>query len=523
MKYLKYLLIAALFAGCSERELMQPDDNGGKPNETESEDRPNDDPQIAEIPEGYFEVVFTAPASTRAPIDGSDSRIQDLKYMVFKSTGEFVKERLIVKPGSGAISWPLPEVRDTLPKGSYKAVFLGNCETTLFPYATQGNAENFADVLSGYEAGYSAARITLPPAEFADNSEYYMANVTFSDASPKPYIELHRIISRVSMHRNLVDAQAALKSLVDNIIEQLKAGNIVENQIRSILPGLIRPILDQGSIYVIPLGEVDFYYLVGGLDEAVNLVVDELVAPLADVLYPLLLDPLTSQLGAALTANTDQEGDLLGLVGALVNPWNVSNANAAIVTIDGFPKSIDFDLAVKEYFPDGSNFVSTFPENGLYEQKNVIVNSFSEEFVINEIKIVSGGLISGLVVDVVDGGLLLNGTFVNIATPLAVDTEANRMYGYNYSFLDLGLESYDIQTDGAQGLTVSTQLGNVAGGLGNVLQGIQGLGPIISPILSKILTPLNNLQITLPINVPLLGIDNLSLSGEWKEEEPKQG
>lgn len=60
------------------------------------------------IPEGYFQVVVTA----------SDGRVRDVRCLLFKSSGEFVKERHLVTPSDPVSSWPLKAIREPLPKGS---------------------------------------------------------------------------------------------------------------------------------------------------------------------------------------------------------------------------------------------------------------------------------------------------------------------------------------------------------------------------------------------------------------------
>ena len=70
------------------------------------------------VPEGYFVASFSnGLPDTRAAVSGTDARVQHVRYIVYKSTGEFVKTRVILMPGTTAV-WPLGTVRDTLPRGS---------------------------------------------------------------------------------------------------------------------------------------------------------------------------------------------------------------------------------------------------------------------------------------------------------------------------------------------------------------------------------------------------------------------
>lgn len=514
MKQFIYILIAAslyvLLYGCAKDDYADISGNG-----TENgggENRPAGKP----IPEGYFEVIFSADP-TRAAVTGPDARIQDLRYLLFTSTGAFVKEKRIVTPANGIQTWPLAAIRDTLPKGSYHAVFIGNSEKTLFPYATSSSPVNYNDVLTGYQSGYSSGRIILPNAEFSDNTEYYMANVTFSDTAPNPYILLQRIISMMNLHRNFVDAQTALNALVNNIVTQIGYKNIIRTQLQAILPGLVRTKLDKGL-----LGNV-VYDVVGGLDAVVNAIVSALIvpdpvtgkAPLVDALYDQLLQKLVDQIGMALTGNTDQAG-LLAFLGVLLNPWATSEANAAIVSINNFPKSIDFDLNVQDYFTGINKFKFKFTDGTIYNEKDILVKGFHGLFDIRKINVVKQGILAGVIIDqTVDGPWLLNGTFIDINDPIAYTPAVNRRYKANYSFIDLGLKSYAQQTDGQHSLTLSILLSTLPN-LDGILRGIPLLGPILNTTINTlIIQPVGTITVTTSVNLPLLGIENLTLSGGW--------
>lgn len=63
---------------------------------------------------------------------------------------------------------------------------------------------------------------------------------------------------------------------------------------------------------------------------------------------------------------------------------------------------------------------------------------------------------------------------------------------------------------GNHSLSVSVQLGQIAN-----IDGILGGIPILGTILNLVLSPIKNITITTPLNLPLLGVDNLSLTGSW--------
>lgn len=489
-----------LFAGC-EQEKYDLSDSQEVP-----EQKPSDGQTSGKIPEGYFEVTFSPGfTGTRAAVSGPDGRVRHLRYVVYKSTGEYVKEKIIVNPNDPTPSWPLAAVKDTLPKGSYNVVFLGNVEKTFFPY---GSPTSYSDVLLNYKGMMADARIALPLAQVQDNSEYYWANAAFSDANPQPYVLLQRIISLLNLHRNFVDGQTALNALVHNIVTQINYKNYIQTTVNGLLPGLLRGVMDLGLV-----GNV-VYNVVGGLDNAVNAFAAVLVVPITNALYDLLLQNLVNQIGSALEGNSSQSGAVARL-GELLNPWGPATADAAIVTLRDFPKTVDFNLNVKDIYSGDHTFVYKFMTESVFNEKDVLIKGFSGVYNVRKIQVASPGLVGGLLIDqIIDGPLLLNGAFVNITDPLQATVATNYRYKSNYSFLDLGLKSYAQQTDGAHRLDLSVKIGNIAN-IDDVLEGVPILGPLLNTTLNVILLPIKNITVTVPVNLPLLGVDNLSLSGGW--------
>ena len=217
------LFISLFLTGC-EKELVEVP--GEVPGQLPPEGKPSD------LPDGYFEVTFSAGyggGDTRTPVTGTDSRVRHLRYVIYKSTGEFVKEKVVLNTTDAAPSWPMAALKDTLPKGQYTAVFLANVEKTQFPIPVSGGGTNYADVLTNYQITRANARIVLPGAEFTDTSEFYLANVSFSDTSAQPYVLLQRIISMLNLRRVFVDAQTALNSLTNNIVTQVGYKNIIRD------------------------------------------------------------------------------------------------------------------------------------------------------------------------------------------------------------------------------------------------------------------------------------------------------
>jgi len=515
------LLILLFLAGCEKSYDVYPfvDDAGVNDEDTFT---------TGSLPDGFFEVKFFASSSglqTKAPVTGLDTRVQHILCLIYKSTGEFVKQKNIWLPSQGTPSWPLPVIRDTLPDGEYKAVFLGNVSKTLFPYQTSSEPLNYADVLTNYTTTYSDARIVLPPVEFSTNTEYYWANVTFSDAAPNPAVLLQRIIGELRLHRNFVDANDAINQLVQNILIQIDYKNIIKTSLKGvasdhsdgILYKLLRPILVNRLTGL----------LVAVIDPLVNQLVLDLVDPIANALYDQILEALISQIELALAANaTGNEGGLAYL-GRILNPW--AYGAEAIVTIDNFPKTIGFDLVVNDTYPTGQKFRYGLKTDtgGTMNERYVSIKGFNALYDVKKIDILAQGLVAGLVIDQVIGSdLLLPGVFMDITDPIvSAQPKGNLRYKADYSFVDLRLKSYVQQTDGNHNLTLTVKIGDIAN-INNVLAGtiatvkklpVLGLviGLLTDVIVNLILGDILKLTVSVPLNLPLLGVDNLTLSGSW--------
>lgn len=454
---------------------------------------------VAILPEGYFEVRFATGGKnvTKSAISGLDGRVQHVRYVIYKSTGEYVKEKVVWLPSQGTANWPMPYIKDTLPNGSYNAVFLGNVEKTLFPYSSY-NSNN--DVLLNYQTIYNDARIVLPNAEFLDNTEYYWAKTSFSDQSPTTTVLLQRIIGASYLHRNFVDAQQALDTLLYNIATVKGYHNFIQNSVQTQLNSL----LGTGLLSITLNGLLNLTGI------TLNQVIRALVVPVTTALYDLLLENITNQLGQALTGNANQNGALAGL-GALLNPWNDDQAVAAVVTVGNFPKSVDFDLGVKELYPDGTRLKYNFTNNNIYAEKDIPIKGFGNQWNIQKINIVKSGLISGVVVDGVIDSWLLYGTFVDINDPLSINIPTNRRYKDNYSFLDLKASS--TATD--RTVSVSLRLNQVAN-LDDALSQLGLVGSVVSSLLNAILAAVGTTNITISgLQVPILNNTNLVLTGSW--------
>ena len=360
----------------------------------------------------------------------------------------------------------------------------------------------YTDVLTNYQTNFDDARIVLPPTEFTTGTEYYWANVSFSDTSPNPSVLLQRIIGATKLKRVFVDAEDALNSLVNNIVTQINYKDIIQTSVEGILPGKIKAALQSSTVGTFT------WTLLGGIDAVTNTIVAALIAPVTNALYEQLLEKLVAEIGTALVGNTN-EASLLAYLAVILNPWNNALAAAAIVTLNDFPRSIDFNLNVKEVYTGSQRFKYNITEEG--NSRYVLIKGFNSDYDVQKINIVGQGLIAGVVVDQAIDEFLLPGMFVDINDPINVQGDKrNYRYYSDYAFLSLGLKSYTQQTDGNHSLTLSILIGDIPG-IDDILGGI----PLIGDILGLIISPIKAIIVETSVNLPLLGIDNLTLSGGW--------
>lgn len=173
---------------------------------------------------------------------------------------------------------------------------------------------------------------------------------------------------------------------------------------------------------------------------------------------------------------------------------------------------MDFNLTVKDFYTGDLRFKFTFTRGSVYDEKDILIKGLAGTYDVRKINVIKTGLVSGLVVDqIIDSSFLLDGTFIDIHDPIQAAVASNRRYQADYSFIDLRLKSYTQQTDGNHSLTLQVKLANIAN-INNILGNIPLVGPLLTAVL---LGNLKNITLSVPINLPLLGVDNLELSGSW--------
>lgn len=353
------------------------------------------------------------------------------------------------------------------------------------------------------------------------------------------------------MKRVFIDAEDALNGLLANIVAQVNEGDLIQNTVDGILPGLIEDALNTVLGPIIgdleenkPSFLLDPLNLVGGLIDAVtglldsllNPLVDGLVGPIVTALNDLLLEELVKQLGVALTGNADKDG-LITYLGVLLNPWNNATARYAVVSVENYPKSIDFDLNPVDVY-SSAQLRYSFNTTDISQERHISLKTFAGSYQVNQIDIVGAGLVSGLVVDGAIDEFLLTGMLVNVDDPLAVNgTGSNRRYESSYAFLGLGTQNSSDVTDqlvlelrigdianidGILGGIVGPILGPVLGLVGGVLEILPIVGDLLDGLEDSLISAIKDLtiRVELPLNVSLLDINNLRVSGGWSPISP---
>ena len=525
MRHYIYTLSAALsltlLAGCSKDEPAD-GQNGQQVGSSLNKDT---------VPEGHFVATFST-ITTRAETDfdaitGEDPRVFDLRYLIYDSLGHFVKERLIFddfdEDTDDTQDWPLPSITDTLPIGHYRAVFVTNTDPDLFKKGNDSISMSLPeDLLTDYKLGFDQARLNLPYLLGANDPDFFMDVIEFSHEDPAETVYLQRIVGVFKVYRSLVDVQEGLDSLVSDLIQNIQAGDIIEKQVDSLLPGALGGVVG-GVTDLLPL------------DLILNPILEVLVTPIVDALYDLLLERLIHEVGGLLEGN-NESGTPLDLLDILLNPWKF--AKGAAVTIRNQPTQFGFDMEVKARDPNPHTYYLPIVSDSTDgEVKKVVTTKYlgfedidndgvgEELMTLVSINTAIPGLVGGVLLDgVVESDYLLPGSLFDIDTPLDFHAPNNYQFYNEFSLADLGVDDY---TQDGEGLGLDLSLGDVAG-LDSLLNGLNftydvpiigpveiGLGALLGPL---VLDRLLDIKLTVPINLPLLNLDNLNVSGRWDPE-----
>lgn len=426
-----------------------------------------------EQPEGYFTATFTSglysPIS-RTPITGLSSRVQSLRYIIYKKdqngvyqyyTGKAENDKYLFGENgtiSAPIDWPYTPFSVTLENGEYKVVFLGNMNEIQF---VNGEAQN-APIVTNYTGKYSDARINLPTVKgfyekaVSDDGEgktsnfFYWDTVEVSTSNPNAEVLLQRIVSKFEMSRETLASEdgttarkAVLNSVSENLIDYLQTDQVLTELIQGELSEVTKPLFKE--LHINYLDKM----LISPLLNAVANSVDK----------TMLLQALISQIDGILKMN---EGNNLLDLNELLNPWG-SNAKYAIVSFNKFTKAVNFDNKPVEFYEATSKSVPCFAYPMTLGSEDVGSKTYLEMYGLNgewDIKRIdatdgSHSLIAGQVIDQTVDGWILPGCLHDADANLKYNFGANRPYHAVYSAAALNV--YPINPELSNG-----QMGNLS-------------------------------------------------------------
>lgn len=434
-----------------------------------------------EQPEGYFTATFTSglysPIS-RTPIDELSSRVQSLRYIIYKKdqngvyqyyTGTagndkylFGEDGTITEP----IKWPYTPLSVELENGEYKVVFLGNMNEKQFV-----NGENKNDsIVTNYKGKYSASRINLPTVKgfyeetISDGGEgktsnfFYWDTVEVSTSNPNAEVVLQRIVSKFEMSRETLASEdgstarkAVLNSVSENLIDYLQTEQVLTELIQGELSEVTKPLFEE--LHIKYLDKM----LISPLLNAVANSIDK----------TMLLQALIPQIDGILKMN---EGENLLDLNALLNPWG-SNAEYAIVGFNKFTKAVNFDNKPVEFYEATSESVPCFaypmtPGSEVVGSKTYLeMYGLNGEWDIKRIDATDGthSLIAGQVIDQTVDGWILPGCLHDADANLKYNFGANKPYHAVYSAAALNVYPIDPNQSNEQmgNLSITLDLGKI--------------------------------------------------------------
>lgn len=434
-----------------------------------------------EQPEGYFTATFTSglySSISRTPIDGLSSRVQSLRYIIYKKdqngvyqyyTGTAGNDKYLFGENgtiSGPINWPYTPLSVTLENGEYKVVFLGNMNEKQF---VNGEAQN-APIVTNYTGKYSDARINLPTVKgfyeevVSDGGEgktsnfFYWDTVEVSTSNPNAEVLLQRIVSKFEMSRETLASEdgstarkAVLNSVSENLIDYLQTDQVLTELIQGELSKVTKPLFEQ--LHINYLDKM----LISPLLNAVANSVDK----------TMLLQALIPQIDGIL--NMNEEKNLLDL-NALLNPWG-SNAEYAIVGFNKFTKAVNFDNKPVEFYEATPESVPCFAYQMTLGSEDVGSKTYLEMYGLNgewDIKRIDAtdgthSLIAGQVIDQTVDGWILPGCLHDADANLKYNFGANKPYHAVYSAAALNVYPIDPKQSNEQmgNLSITLDLGKI--------------------------------------------------------------
>lgn len=511
--------------------------------EITAEEGLNNEAIDSQVPEGYFRATFfpqpAGTTSTRAIVNGESEQIQSLVCLIYRKKTddaqneyyEYVDSKPVItykgtEATAGNITpqtyvWPLKEsISFTLPKGEYKAVFVGNADRKLFEGQGKEN-----EILTNIRGNMDLARINMPdkgPLAFNNYNMFYLCTVDFNALNPSPAVLMQRVVSNNVFSRKAIDANAAVSTLAQNLVNQIRANDLTTEVVQSLLhTALLEPVSKVTGL------DIASQALTKLVDRLVNLLLGDVVQMLNDH----LLQELTKRLENSLKGTGDVKTDLLGL-SYIMNPW--STAEAVDVTYTSLPQSIDFNRNCRSLYNE-TTFDNIPVKHTMGQHNDTLDAHFSLVTLcgpsrLKEINIDSTSqgytkLLSPILKQL--DQQIINGLLINIHVPLNYTQESNLQYSTSYELLNLTLNDFKKVTDSTApnyatpvGVTISLKDIVNLEELVKRLLGDNILSTIVGGLTDKLLDPLvkalNQVVIKkLDIQLPGLGLSNIVLEGTW--------
>lgn len=446
--------------------------------------------------DGYFIATLSSGLYnpiTRAAISGESSRVQSLRYIIYKKdqNGKYqyfedplnqndkylFGESGKIEDGT-SVTWPYKPLSVKLSNGDYKFVFLGNMNEKQF---VKGETTN-APIVTNYKGTYTDARINLPTVkgfyekaitEGSSDKEsnfFYWDTVEVSTSNPNAEVLLQRIVSKFEMSREILstedgsNARVALTStLTKNIFDYLEGDGTITRLIGGQIGKITRGVFEDL-----------------GIDALETMLIDPIVNALINGLDDTkIIEALTSQIDGVLKGNEKYDTNLLDL-NAVLNPWGY-DAEHAIVAFDKYTKSVDLDNKPVDYFVSSENeiprFAYTVNPNGTVGPRTYLqIYGLNGEWKIKRIDATDENngevpdLISGQIIDNFVDGWLIDGCVHDAAADLTYNFEANKPYHSVFSDVTLNMYPKEFVKDENGDLSVTVNLGEVLS-LRNILDG----------------------------------------------------
>lgn len=484
----------------------------------------------ANLPEGYFRATFFPQAdkggnNTRAAVNGTSDQIQSLICLIYQKQADgsytyYTKDDNIIeytgttgKVDAQLYTWPFKDkqVQFDLPVGDYKAVFVGNSDKKLF--SRQGENE----ILTGYQDGFSTARINMPeigPAGYNKYNMPYLCTVDFSSANPSPDVLLQRVVAQNVYGRDFINTNEAVNKLVNNIVSEIRRNQLTTDVVKGLLHSKILDALSNAT---------GLDVIAGSLTAVVDRLVNLLLGDIVEALNKLLLDEITTRLENSLNGIGGGNG-LIGL-GYLLNPWTV--VNNVDVTFESLPKSIDFNRVARASY---SNKTWTFPVTKASDNSSSLsVVSLCGEEKLTSIDVNSNDATMNSILKSALAQLdeqALNGLLVNIHTPLAYTQNSNLQYSTRYELLNLMLKD-NSETNDKLGLNlnlnkivdIESLVKKLLGD--NIITGL--IGGLTNQLVEPLTKALDKVVLALDIKLPNLGIGNIKVDGGWNATQVSDG